>query len=361
MNNFFELINFYKIIVEFSGNSDSILAAMLNKTIPETILMKKEADTVDLIVELINENNNVDTDFFKEELKFTDEQVHYYFIAIQALFPNKISIKNILKGSQIKRLLVLKKYAAIQFLINRNISQISISDRLDVEMNEIKELLSNVPAIIENNHIIQDLREEAIVRDFFTIHSYATLRESAKILKISAQKIRTIVGKLRLAGEDIKATDMPVAINKEIVGTQVINLKINQPSLTTVEISLKLGISTQEVKRAINDMVRIWQIEKAESYEFHFAKTSNSLDEIKTEAWAQHNGSKNPSSRWMEMILSATEKQIAMHGLKAPEKLDIRQDIRLSKVERDNVVNAAIAADVIDIDYNNIQVTGTHD
>lgn len=361
MNNFFELINFYKTIVEFSSESPSILSTMTGKEPHGIELLKKEVEIVQAIISIINEQPEAPMSFFVEKLNFSIVQVEYYFSAIQILYPGTIKIKNILESKQLDVFSKSKKEIAIRYLVAQDISKISISEALSVEVSEIKDVLANLPALIENNVIVTNLKDEATVRDFFTIHPHSTLRESAKLLQLSPQRLRTIVNKLRFAGEDIKANDTPVAIEREMIGAQVINLKINQPSLTTVEISLKLGLSIQDVKRSINDMVRIWQVEKAESYEFHFAKTSNSLDELTKEAWNQHNSVPNPSSRWMEMILSATEKQIAMHGLKAPEKLDIRQDIRLTKTERDNVIDAAIASDITDINYENIQITGTHD
>lgn len=361
MNNFFELISFYKTIIEFSGESQTIVSTMIGKTLPETELLKKEAGVIDSIVKILDDQPEVSMSFFEDELKFSSGQVDYYFTAIQILYPYKVKVKHLLGNDQLDLYTKKKKKCAIRHLVSLSISELSISESLNVKISEIKKVASSFPALIEENKIIVNLKDEATVRDFFTIHPHSTLRESAKLLQLSPQRLRTIVNKLRFAGEDIKANDTSPAIDREILGAKVINLKINEPSLTTVEISLKLGLSIQDVKRAINDMVRIWQVEKAESYEFHFAKTSNSLDEIKDEAWSQHKSTPHPSSRWMEMILSATEKQITMHGLKAPEKLDIRQDIRLTKVERDNVIDAAIAADIINIDYENIQVTGTHD
>lgn len=361
MNNFFELINFYKTIVEFADESPAILATMIDKELYEVDLLKREVEIIYSILGILDDQPDASMPFFEKELKFSVNQVDYYFAAIQILYPGKVKVRHLLGSDVLELFAKKKKKCAIRYLANQSISMLSIAETLNVEVSEIKDIVSNVPALIEENKIVVNLKDEATVRDFFTIHPHSTLRESAKLLQLSPQRLRTIVNKLRFAGEDIKANDTSPAIEREVLGARVINLKINEPSLTTTEISLKLGLSIQEVKRAINDMVRIWQVEKAESYEFHFAKTSSSLDEIKTEAWKQHNAASHPSSRWMEMILSATEKQITMHGLKAPEKLDIRQDIRLTKVERDSVIDAAMASNIIDINYENIQVTGTHD
>lgn len=359
MNIFFDLINFYHTALELDQLSAQNLSQVLDQSESRTSLLIGEVDIVNSIVAILDSNPDADMAFLKDELSFSNEIVSYYISAIQILFPNRLKVKNILGSKFIENILPLKKDVAIKHLSARKLSQLSIAEKLDIDIESIDEVLSMVPALIENNNIVETLRVEETVRDFFTVHPYYTIKESAKLLGISAQKMRSVIEKLRIAGEDIRANDIPVAIERELIGKNVIELKINQPSLTTKEISLTLGLSVREVKGAINDMVRIWQVEKAESYEFHFAKTSNSLDEIKKEAWSQHNGVTRPSSRWMEMILSATEKQMILHGLKAPEKLDIRQDIRLTKTEKDNVIDAAIAADAIDVDYSNIQITGT--
>jgi len=361
MKNFFELIEFYGLASEFVDEPDTDLAIVLNLSSPQISVLMHEVKILNSIIQILNEQPECDISLIQRETSLDNYSLSYYLVAVEILFPCKLKIKNVLQSQRINSLLKLKKKNAIHYCADKNIAASNIAEKLNVDIEEIKTTLSLVPVIVQEHAIVENLKKEMIVREFFSLHPYSVIKESAKLLQIPAQTLRTIIEKLRIAGEDIKANDIPVAVERELLDAQVIRLKIDHPSLTTTEISLKLGISPQHVKQSINNMVRVWQVEKAENYEFHFTKTSNSLDEIKNEAWSQHNGTSRPSSRWMEMILSATEKQMILHGLKAPEKLDIRQDIRLTKHERDNVIDAAIAADSIDIDYNNIQITGTHD
>jgi uncharacterized protein YpuA (DUF1002 family) len=48
-----------------------------------------------------------------------------------------------------------------------------------------------------------------------------------------------------------------------------------------------------------------------------------------------------------------------MLGLKAPERVDINKNVTVTKEHRDQIVNAFMATETIDVDFEKIEVTGT--
>jgi len=360
MNNFYELIGFYGIYINFIEKSVQNVVTILNynQTKAETLI--RQVAVIDLVKDLIEQYPDCELSFLIKEAKLSKEDLCYYLTAIEVLFPTLIRIKNVLGNDKTNTLLAIKKKTAINFFVKTTRDDQEIADRLNVKVSEIEIARKNLPIIREENLIVQKLRAENKVREFFTIHPYSTIIEASKFLQIRPQALRSVVEQLRVSGEDIKFNNVPRVFEQEEISRKVIKIKTEEPAITNSEISLQLGIPISEVKRAIQNAVKVWQIEKADNYDFHFNKTSMGLDNIEKEAWAQHEkaSSGRPSSRWLEIALMAMEKRIAMHGLKAPERLDIRQDIRMTKEEKDNVIDAAMAADAIDIDFKKVEVTG---
>jgi len=360
MNNFYELVEFYGIYINFVEKSVQKVVLILNYDHIKAESLIHQVAVIDLIKDLLEQYPDGDISFLIKEAKLSKEDLCYYLTAIEILFPTLIRIKNIFGNDKTNALLATKKKAAINFFIKTTRDDQEIADRLNVKVSEIEIARKNLPIIREENLIVQKLRAENKIREFFTIYPYSTIVEASKFLQIKSQILRSVVEQLRVSGEDIKFNNVPKIFEQEEISRKVIKIKTEEPAITNSEISLQLGIPVSEVKRAIQNAVKIWQIEKADNYDFHFNKTSTGLDNIEKEAWAQHekaNGGR-PSSRWLEIALMAMEKRIAMHGLKAPERLDIRQEIRMTKEEKDNVIEAAMAADTIDIDFEKIEVTG---
>jgi hypothetical protein len=269
------------------------------------------------------------------------ETAQMYFETMQITHPGFICFADIL-GSKIADMLCEKKVLCSEQVGSDN-SIVLVPCALDSEIDIAKTMELN------NN-----------IRDFFTLFPYSTVKEAAKAIRTTPQKIRTAAEILRNNGEDIKFNNTPVIMEREQISKEIIKLKTEEPALTIHEISRRLGVSISEVNLAIKNMIYVWKMEKADNYDFYLYKTSNSIDLVEAEAWKQHEqGGTRPSSRWLEIALMAIEKRITIHGLKAPDKIDITNRDARSKDERDNIIDVAFEADTLDIDTTKIQITGS--
>ena len=358
MNDFNDLLCFYGIYQTLEDKSVSNVMSMINYKKVEAEEQIRKSNIITMIVKILSKIKFCSLADLLERTQLTKKETGFYLTAISALYPGLLSIKNIIGSTLMpEKVEKEKKKKALSAYIAAQKTDASICKALNVGLDEIETIKNNLPEIKEENLIVRKLRLENEVIEFFKIHPYSTIKEAAKLLGVRPQILRSVVEELRLAGEDIKFNNVPIAIEKEAIARKVIEIKTDEPALTTAEISLKLGISTVEVKNAIRDARTIWQKEKSDNYDFYINKTSRGLEEVKAVAWEQHKNSSRPSSRWLEIVLMAEEKLITMHGLKAPEKIDIRQEVLMTKNERDNIVAAAMATDAIDIDFTKVEVT----
>ncbi len=295
--------------------------------------------SVEKTEELVQKCKIIDQIIAGEETVVSD--IAMYFEVIQITHPFLTIFSSIVDSNAGK--LLSKKKVLISEMVNHEKSLPLIPCALDSEI-----IIANTMEL--NNNI----------RDFFTLFPYSTVKEAARAIKKSTQEIRIAAETLRNNGEDIKFNNTPVIMEREQISREIIKVKTEEPALTIHEISRKLGISISEVNLAIKNMIYTWKSEKADNYDFYLHRTSSSIDLIEDEAWKQHNnGGARPSSRWLEIALMAIEKRIAIHGLKAPEKIDITNRDARSKQERDNIIDVAFEADVLDIDTSKIQITGS--
>lgn len=364
MENFLAFINFYGTYHHAPNKEPESFVSMLK--ISQRLAQRyiRIGELVDLILEITGTDSAASLESLSEATGVPIEDLAFYLAAIEILFPFTLPVRLLAGETRLTELAEQKKRIAINLFLETDLTDDQIIEEIDVEPADINACRVVMLGVQEEHQLIQDMKQEEEIREFFRQYPYSTIRDAARQLKMSARTMRIIVDSMRASGEEIKFNNVPVAMEREEIRKRVLEIKKEDPALTNSQVSLHLGVSMAEVKRAIKDALMVWQIEKADNYEFYFQKTLGELNDVRAECWQQHNNGKGDdgkgkvSSRWMEIALQAQEKQINMLGLKAPERVDIRQDIVVSKQERDRLVSAALATDSVDVDFDLIEVTG---
>ncbi len=359
MENYLDFINFYGVYYHAPLKEPETFVSMLSMSIGKATRYLHKSNIIDSIMELLVADDVSDIEALAEATGLSEEELAFYLVAVETLFPFSLKVKYLIGQDRIAQMQSQKEQTAINLFTETDLDDEEIAERLGVDLEKVVAARTTLPAIREEHQLIVALKEEDDVREFFTAYPYTTIREAAGQLKMPVRGLRIIVENMRAGGEDIKFNNVPVAMEREEIRRRVLETKKEDPSLTNSEVSLKLGISATEVSRAIKDALHVWQSEKADNYEFFFQKTMGELEDVKAECWGQHkNGKGRVSSRWMEIVLQAQEKQINMLGLRAPERVDIRQEIIATKEERDGLIDAALATDSIGVNFELIEVTG---
>jgi hypothetical protein len=279
-------------------------------------------------------------------------------IVLQTLCPGLMSINNISTSRLVEKLKALKKKRAISELHLEGLNMTEIADKVRVGKEEVNTVTSNLPATVADSEFIK-IKKEAAIRDFFKLNPYATIEEASKTIKVSNKEIRALIKDMEAYGEKIAYSNVMTEVEEEKIKDLIVAIKSDNPIVSDKDISTQLNIPLSQVRRALREAIRIWQIERNVTYDFYLTRTLKELELVKEMCMERHNAGEATSSRWMEIYLVAEEKMINILGLKAPEKLDIRNEIvDNTKEHRDEIIAAYMKTDAIDVDYNKIEVTG---
>lgn len=353
--NFLDFYNAYKSLPDQTPTEIGRMCGFDDEMIVEYYTL---AQLIDNIINTIREYPQADVAAIADHAQVDIEDMLSYVILISIIRDDVVSVRHFANTKIAEELFLQKKQIAIRFLSDANMSAHDIADRFGVNVAEIEVAQKNLPVLREQNALVKQYELENRIRTHFSIHPYSTVKESAKVLGLKPQELLSILEEMRMNGENIRFNNVPARLEKEEIRHRVIELKTQEPAITNAEISIRLGIPVSEAKKAVSNTIKVLQTERADAYFFLLNKTSDELETIKSEALKRHSAGNGTSSRWLEIMLIAIEKQIAIHGLKAPERLDVRQEIRVSKQERDKIIDAAVASDAVDIDFSKIQVTG---
>jgi hypothetical protein len=277
---------------------------------------------------------------------------------LQTLCPGMMSINNIKTSKLVEKLNALKKKRAIYELHLEGLNMTEISDKIETDKEEVNTVMSNLPATVVDSEFSK-IKKEATIRNFFKLNPYATIEEASKTIKLTNKEIRSLIKDMEAYGEKIPYSNVMTEVEEEKIKDLIVAIKSDDPSVTDKDISTRLNIPLSQVRRALREAIRIWQVERNVTYDFYLTRTIRELEMIKDLCMERHNAGEATSSRWAEIYLVAEEKIINILGLKAPEKLDIRNEIvDNTKEHRDEIIAAWMETDAIDVDYNKIEVTG---
>lgn len=358
MLDFAAFLDFYIICKESGDKTVQEIGEFLKLPDDKINIFANYITIFDGLIDFLHEYPDCDTSVVLKQTGIDVSDFEIYIIAAETLYPGLVKFKHLQPTDRVRQLLNSKQLKAVEFYAAADMADLQIAEKLNVSPEEIELAKKKLPIIKECNLEVKQFELEEAAREFFIIHPYSTVKDAAKYLKTTPQVLRTLLERLRVQGEDIKFNNVPARLEKEELRRSIIELKKEEPAITNSEISLRLSVPVSTIRDAINDTIKIYQSERADNYFFFLDKTSSDLESIKQEALARHSAGANTSSRWLEITLIAIEKQIAIHGLKAPDRLDIRQEIKMSKEDRDQIIEAAMATDAIDIDFKKIQVTG---
>ena len=359
MTLFFDLLNYYELYQSMETLPPREIAEITGIDTANTDFCSKKAKAISILRTLFKRNPNENTAFFKKTLRISSENLNTYLFILEITDPGLVKKKHIASTAKdiaidgIKTRIAVNKASADNLLVHE------IAELLDLSIKSVRAHQQNLPAENEETPEFELLRRESHVREFFNIYPYSTISEAAKSLRMSVKETRVIVEDLIKHGEIIKFNNVPKPLEYEERKLDVIKLKKADPTLTEKDISLELGISISQVRQAIQDTIRIWQIEKIVSYDFYALSMMQELNDVKNMAMSRHKASEQSSSRWLEIVLDAAQKQIDMLGLKAPERVDINKKVTISKEQRDSVVDAYMATEILDVEFKKIQVTGS--
>ena len=357
--NFFDLANFFEL--KKSMPNASIAEVMSISGINPALLADytHEYQMVRRLEMALRGNPDKDADHYYKVLGVSKNDLTRYFCILEMVSPGLVVVGNLGGTDREKSLCREKKRAAVNSLAaSGTFLDDEIAQELGLHVDDVKLLKATVPAITPEMPGFELVKRENRIREFFQLYPYSTITEAAKALRMSNKEIRVIIEDLVGHGEVIKFNNSPRPLEYEEKKLAVVSLKKEDPSLSDKEISEKLGISIGQVRQAISETIRLWQMEKAQSYDFYSHKTMVELEEVKRMSLERHNSSDKSSSRWLEIYLQAHEKQIAMLGLKAPERVDINSTVTVSKEHRDKIVSAFMATEAIEAEFQKIEVTG---
>ncbi len=360
MINFFDLLNFYKRRRTLKNVTPDDLADIIGINKSELKRYIAASDNIDKLYALLEKDPKEDIDFFSNRLSLSERKISGCLALIQIVSPGLVKKRQINGTLLDKSLNDQKIRISTDILFNSALFDHEIADKLNLPIQTVKARRKNLPTIVQRNEQFETIKKESLVREFFKLYQYATVNEASKSLNMHQKEVRTIIEGLLSYGEVVKFNNTPMPLEYEDRKADVIRIKRKSPGKTDKEISLELGISISQVRQAIQDTIRISQIERATSYEFYFTNTMEELSKVKDLAMDRHAASPMSSSRWLEIYLVAEEKQISMLGLKAPERLDINKNVTISRSDRDSMIDAFMATDNINeiIDLKKIEVTG---
>jgi hypothetical protein len=244
-----------------------------------------------------------------------------------------------------------KTSVAIQKNLERGLSYDAIKEKLKIDCT------SSVPAVIRNKDLqIEELRNINKVKSFFSKYPYASVAEASKTLDLSNKDIRKIINQAESEGEVIKYSNVLRSIEYETLKKKIIGIKMEDPMISDQELAYNLEVPLVIVKKAIQEAVQMMKIENAQNFAFMAHQSAQTFKLVEDEAYTRHKATKNSSSEWLKIMISARMAIVELYGLKEPEKVDILHQFEHStKEERDAMVESWYATDALDIDFKRIE------
>lgn len=356
--NFFDVVNFLELKKTMPHQSIAELMTIVGIDPAYLNDCTEEVQRVTRLKLAINQNPDKDANTYYKILGVSKNDLTRYFQLLEIVSPGLVTVGHLKGTKRYDAICLLKTQGAVNSA-SATMTDQEIAKDLNLSLSDVQRLKTNLPAITPKMPGYEILKKENRIREFFELYPYSTITESAKALRMSNKEVRVIIEDLTKHGEVIKYNNSPRPLEYEEKKLDVVNLKKGDPTISDKDISETLGISINQVRQAIADTIRLWQMEKAQSYDFYSHKMMTELEEVKRLTLERHNAANNSSSRWLEIYLQASEKQISMLGLKAPEKVDITKNVSVTKEHRDRVAEAFMATEAIDVDFKKIEVTGT--
>lgn len=359
MTTFADMIDFLGFYKEDKGLSVESLADTFNLDIDNVLSRIKQFKIIESLKELIKKNPSITIKDLSEEAQLPKGTVSPFISMLEVLYPGSVKYNQLANKKQVRSFKKIKLEIATNTLLADGRTDSEIAGILKIKPERVYILKKNLPANITVQ--TNDVRKQRRIEEFFSIYPYSTAKDASIALRMTVREIKLFIEALEKQGKVIKVNNVPRPLEAEELKVKILELKNENPAISNKDISMQLNVPITLVAAAISEAIRILQLEKAESYEFYTARTLGDLGEIKKEAWERHRASPASSSRWMELVLMATEKEISILGLKAPERININKNVNISKKERDSIVAAYMESEVYDAEYEHIEVTGTED
>ncbi len=290
-----------------------------------------------------------------ENISEEDSNEEIFFFLSLLYYPNTFCYDDLFFEDIAKGLAEEKTTVAIQKNLEAGMPYEEIKIKLDLDAQPHGE--SSVPAIIRSKDLqIEELRNINNVKAFFAQHPYASVAEAAKTLNLKNKDIRKIINQAEAEGETIKYSNVLRTIEYETLKKQIIQLKMEDPMISDNELAYQLEAPLVTIKKAIQEAVQMMKIENAQNFAFMAHQSAKSFKLVEDEAYKRHKATKNSSSEWLKIMVSARQAIVDLYGLKEPEKIDILHQLQgSSKEERDAMVEAWYATDALDIDFKQIE------
>lgn len=289
--------------------------------------------------------------YYAEDKK--NEEV--FFVLLTTRFPNLVSYKHVHDNNIRNALAKEKAHFAIDANLANGIPYEKIKE--DLKLNENICDGYSVPAIIENKDLeIKKLKKINNVRTFFIKYPYASVSEASKTLNINNKEIREIINNMESEGEVVKYSNVLRTIEYEIIKKKIIEKKMEDPMISDKELALDLEVSISTVRQAIQEAVQMMKIENSQNFTFMAHQSAQQFELVEKEAYQRHKATKNSSSEWLKIMISARQAIVEMYGLKEPDKINItHKNDPPSKEDVDSLVSAWLATDALDVDFQQIE------
>jgi len=288
-------------------------------------------------------------------------EIHLY----AALNPGKVSIRylsgffrsGLTKQKEIDAVCYMKennKSLSIDYICDRlNVSEqigkdIVKQHKIDINISPTQKKKAYVTYIeIVNNHSLQ----RPIIK-YFNENPKASFKQCIKDLKLNTSEsaLRNSIENLIERGYKIpcKLYGDPMLEEKEMA--DIVAYKEKNPYATPHMVARKFDTTETKIITILDAAAEQYRIEKVRSYEFYFKRVLDEIDEVGDLCMERFEASPNTSSRWLEIRQMGLEKKIKMLGLNAPAELHVKQDVNVtSKEERDAILDAFLATDMIDV------------
>jgi hypothetical protein len=285
-----------------------------------------------------------------------EENYELFLVLMLTFYPNNFFFEDVFIEDICSGLLEEKVNVAIETNLASGMPYEEIKKRLGIKEEAFGE--SSVPAIIRSKDLeIQSLRNINQVRTFFAKYPYASIAEAAKTLKLKNKEIRKIINDLESEGEVVKYSNVLRTTEYEAIKKQIIEIKMEDPMLSDQELAYQLQLPINIVRAAVQEAVRIMKMENAQNFAFMAHQSANVFKTIEEEAYKRHKATQNSSSEWLKIMVSARTAIVELYGLKEPEKIDVLHEFQhSSKEEKQALLDAYFATDVIDVDCKQIEM-----
>ena len=360
MQKTFSIANLVQIAIETESTDPKILAKHMECP-PERA--KEASREITFAEEVLKYLKRCSLDETCKKMGVEKNFLMPYVMALTIAYPGLLTFDKISTSTIKTSVGKIKRAAAVKYRLASGQTEERVASDLGLSPATLHNIAGNYDNFVYQLDHIETLEKKDDILAFFNANPYSTIYEASQNISLPPQKIRDHVESMVAAGEKIPYRNMPNELEMEAIKNDLISMKLEEPGISNKEIANRIGISPTFVSDIIRQTARTWERERTESYEFYYQSVVADLKVVKELAIERFKATPNSSSKWLEIDLTASNHLIEMLGLKAPQRHEIDKHIQyeMTSKERDQIVDASIRTDALDVDFSKIEVTGENE